>query len=75
MLVAHHDAAKSGLIFHPGIPAFVWRRFPSLIERSDTSPPLMFPVFGGPALAALGSLAGSRAARRPAGSSQPAPRP
>ena len=63
VLVAHHDAAKSGLIFHPGIPAFVWQRFPALIERSDTSPPLMFPVFGGPALAALGSLAGSRRAR------------
>ena len=63
VLVAHHDAAKSGLIFHPAIPAFVWRRFPALIERNDTSPPLMFPVFGGPALAALGSLAGSRAAR------------
>ena len=63
VLVAHHDAAKSGLIFHPGIPAFVWRRFPVLIERNDTSPPVMFPVFGGPALAALGSLAGSRPAR------------
>jgi hypothetical protein len=63
VLVAHHDAAKSGLIFHPGIPAFVWRRFPALIERNDTSPPLMFPVFGGPALAALGSLTGSRRGR------------
>jgi len=63
VLAAHHDAAKSGLIFHPGIPAFVWRRFPALIERNDTSPPVMFPVFGGPALAALGSLAGSRRAR------------
>jgi hypothetical protein len=63
VLVAHHDAAKSGLIFHPAIPAFVWRRYPALIERSDTSPPLMFPVFGGPALAAIGSLAGSRRAR------------
>jgi hypothetical protein len=63
MLVAHHDAAKSGLIFHPAIPAFVWRRYPGLIERSDTSPPLMFPVFGGPALAAAGALTGNRLAR------------
>ena len=61
VLVAHHDAAKSGLIFHPGIPAFVWRHFPSLIEDNDTSPPLMWPVFAGPALAALGALTGSRA--------------
>jgi hypothetical protein len=60
VLVAHHDAARSGLIFHPGIPAFVWRHFPALIEGTDTSPPLMFPVFGGPALSALGALTGSR---------------
>jgi hypothetical protein len=63
-LVAHHDAAKSGLIFHPGIPAFVWRRFPSLIEDNDTSPPLMWPVLAGPALAAAGALSGSRTLRR-----------
>lgn len=60
VLVAHHDAAHSGLIFHPAIPAFAWRRFPVVIERNDTSPPLMFPVFGGPALSALGALVGSR---------------
>jgi Peptidase family M28 len=63
VLVAHHDAAKSGLIFHPGIPAFIWRRYPGLVEAGDTSPPLMFPVFAGPALAALGSLVGSRRMR------------
>jgi hypothetical protein len=60
VLVAHHDAAHSGLIFHPGIPAFAWRHFPSLIENNDTSPPLMFPVFAGPALVALGSALRSR---------------
>jgi hypothetical protein len=60
VLVAHHDAAHSGLIFHPEIPAFAWRRFPALIERSDTSPPLMFPVFAGPALVALGSALRAR---------------
>jgi hypothetical protein len=67
VLVAHHDAARSGLIFHPGIPAFVWRRFPALIERNDTSPALMGPVFGGPALAGLGALTGSAALRRAGG--------
>jgi len=64
VLVAHHDAAKSGLIFHPGIPAFAWRRFPKLIEASDTSPPLMWPVFAGPALAAAGALSGVNPLRR-----------
>jgi hypothetical protein len=67
VLVAHHDAARSGLIFHPGIPAFVWRRCPRLIEGHDTSPALMAPVFGGPALAALGSLTGSNIIRRAGG--------
>ena len=73
VLVAHHDAAKSGLIFHPGIPAFVWRRFPSLIEGSDTSPPLMWPVFAGPALAAARrARRQSRAASRWSGRVAPA---
>jgi hypothetical protein len=31
-----------------------------LIERTDTSPPLMAPVLGGPVLAALGALTGRR---------------
>ncbi len=67
VLVAHHDAARSGLIFHPGIPAFVWRHFPRLIEGNDTSPALMAPVFGGPALAAIGALTGSAVLRRAGG--------
>jgi Peptidase family M28 len=60
VLVAHHDAAHSGLIFHPGIPLFVWRNFPQAIERNDTSPPLMFPVLAGPALVALGATLASK---------------
>ena len=64
VLVAHHDAAKSGLIFHPGIPAFAWRHFPWVIENNDTSPPIMWPVFAGPALAAAGALTGNRVLRR-----------
>jgi hypothetical protein len=61
VLVAHHDAAHSGLIFHPGIPAFAWKHFPQLIENNDTSPPLMFPVVAGPALVGAGSALGVRA--------------
>ena len=58
VLVAHHDAARSGLIFHPEIPKFADRL--GLIEGQDTSPPLMAPVLGGPILAALGALMGRR---------------
>jgi hypothetical protein len=59
VVVAHHDAAHSGLIFHPEIPKMADRL--GLIEGADTSPPLMAPVVGGPVVAALGALTGSRA--------------
>jgi hypothetical protein len=55
---AHHDSAHSGLVFHPQIPLLADRL--GLIEKSDTSPPLMAPVIGGPILAALGALTGRR---------------
>jgi hypothetical protein len=58
VLIAHHDAAHSGLVFHPKIPQIADRL--GLIEKSDTSPPLMAPVAGGPLLAALGALTGKR---------------
>jgi len=58
VVIAHHDAAHSGLVFHPEIPQIADRL--GLIEKSDTSPPLMAPVVGGPLLAALGALSGRR---------------
>jgi Peptidase family M28 len=58
VLIAHHDAAHSGLVFHPELPNIANRL--GMIERSDTSPPLMAPVVGGPILAALGALTGKR---------------
>jgi Peptidase family M28 len=54
VVVAHHDAAHSGLVFHPGLPKLADRL--GLIEGQDTSPALMAPVIGGPILAALGAL-------------------
>jgi Peptidase family M28 len=61
VLVAHHDAAHSGLLYHPGIPEILFRRFPGILERSNTSPGLMWPVVFGPAAVAAGSALGSRA--------------
>ncbi|HVD86839.1 MAG TPA: M28 family peptidase [Solirubrobacterales bacterium] len=58
VLIAHHDAPHSGLVFHPGLPRLADKL--GLIERTDTSPPLMAPVLGGPLLAALGALSGRR---------------
>lgn len=58
VVIAHHDAAHSGLVFHPQLPDIANRL--GLIERTDTSPALMAPVVGGPVLAALGALTGRR---------------
>jgi hypothetical protein len=59
VLIAHHDSAHSGLVFHPAIPDLAARL--GLTEKTDTSPPLMAPVIGGPVLGALGAITGSRA--------------
>jgi hypothetical protein len=61
VLVAHHDAAHAGLLYHPAIPEAVFGRFPWLIERVDTSPPLMAPAVAIPLLVGAGALSGSRA--------------
>ena len=60
VVVAHMDAAHWSLLFHPGVSRYVGTRWPALIERTNTTPPLMFPVFGGPLLVALGALLGRR---------------
>jgi hypothetical protein len=58
VVIAHHDAAHSGLVFHPELPNIADRL--GLIERTDTSPALMAPVVGGPVLAAIGAVTGRR---------------
>jgi Peptidase family M28 len=62
VFVAHHDAAHWGLLFHPGVLPLLDRYAPGLLERTDTSPPLMAPVIAGPLLVALGALGGRRGA-------------
>jgi hypothetical protein len=47
---AHHDAAHSGLIFHPAIPELADRA--GFIENNDTSPPLIAIGVAGPLAAA-----------------------
>lgn len=56
---AHHDAAHSGLVFHPALPRIADRL--GLIEPIETSPALMAPVVGGPLLVAIGALTRIRA--------------
>ncbi len=57
VLLAHHDSAHPGLLFHPALPELAHR---AGIGPTDTSPPLMAAVVGGPVLVALGSVTGSR---------------
>jgi Peptidase family M28 len=60
VLVAHHDAAHTGLVFSPAIPNLVERLAPRFFEVTDTSPPLIWPAVIGPALAAVGAATGRR---------------
>jgi hypothetical protein len=57
---AHHDAPHTAFFFNPAITETVGERAPWVFEQSDTSPPLMWPVVGGPALVAAGASLGSR---------------
>lgn len=66
VFVAHHDAANWSLLFAPQIPEFFGERFPEQLERSQTTPPVMFPVFAGPVLTLLSGLTGSKVLRRAA---------
>src|SRR4051812_14811158 len=61
---AHHDAARGGLVFHPGPTRWVAHRFPAWYERQETSPQVMRLVVAGPALVALGSALGAAPLRR-----------
>jgi hypothetical protein len=58
VVCAHHDSANSGLVFHPALPEIADRL--GLIERNDTSPPLMWPVVGCSGVVAAGAAMGSR---------------
>ena len=60
VLVAHHDAAHSGLIFHPALSRFPAARFPKFHARASQSLPILYGVWLGPALVALAGLLGPR---------------
>jgi Peptidase family M28 len=63
LVTAHHDAAHSGIVFHPELPRALFRRFPALNERTDTTPGTMWGAVAGPLLVALGALLGLRRVR------------
>lgn len=64
VVVAHHDAAHAGAIFDPRLPDAIDEVAPWVFQKLDTSPPLMWLVFGGPVLVAAGAATGARRTRR-----------
>jgi acetylornithine deacetylase/succinyl-diaminopimelate desuccinylase-like protein len=63
VFVAHHDAAHSGLVFHPALPRLAMERMPELHAKADQSLPIIYGVFLGPLLLALWGLTGRRPLR------------
>lgn len=64
VVLAHHDAAHTGVIFDPTFQEKLIDTFPGFVERRDTSLPLWWGVIAGPALAAVGGLTGRRGMTR-----------
>jgi Peptidase family M28 len=60
VIMAHHDAAHTAFFFNPAITRTVGEKAPWVFEQNDTSPPLMWPTVGAPALVAAGAALGSR---------------
>jgi hypothetical protein len=60
---AHHDAAHTGLVFHPAIAKLAARVGGRLIERIGGTPAPMWGAAAGPALVALGAALGRRRMR------------
>jgi len=60
VFIAHHDAAHSGLVFHPELPRIAMKRLPALHSKANQSVPIIWGVFLGPLLLALWGLLGRR---------------
>ena len=61
---AHHDAAHSGLVFHPALARGGMELFPELHAKANQSIPIMYGTFMGPVLLALWGLLGRRWLKR-----------
>jgi len=60
VFIAHHDAAHSGLIFHPILPRIPLKLAPRLHARSGRSFPLLYAVWLGPVLVCAAAVLGVR---------------
>jgi acetylornithine deacetylase/succinyl-diaminopimelate desuccinylase-like protein len=64
VFVAHHDAAHSGLVFHPALGRIGPRLLPGLHERATQNLPILYGVWLGPVLVCAGACLRSRWLRR-----------
>jgi hypothetical protein len=60
VLIAHHDAAHSGLVFHPILPRIPLKVAPRWHAAAGRSAPLLYAVWIGPVAVCLGALLGRR---------------
>jgi Zn-dependent M28 family amino/carboxypeptidase len=60
VLLAHHDAAPTGLAFDQSFQRWLAEAFPGIVERIDTGLPQWWPVVASPSLVALGAATGRR---------------
>jgi len=58
VVLTHHDAAPSGVIFDQRPLRWIARHLPKLIAMAKTSPPTWWPVIGAPLVVAAGAAAG-----------------
>lgn len=64
VVVGHHDAAHGGLIFDFTLVRLIARTLPRWLENARVWPRIMWLVFAGPVLVALGGVLGARRLRR-----------
>ena len=64
VVMAHHDAAPSGLIFDQTLEQWFVRRYPDVVAKLTANPPLWWPVVAAPAFVAAGSAFGINWLRR-----------
>lgn len=63
IVLAHHDAARTGLMFDQTAQQALYRRFPKLLEGVRSSPPQWLPAFMAPIAVGAGLLSGRRRLR------------
>jgi hypothetical protein len=56
VVLAHHDAPRTGRLFDQRLQQWVASRFPDVVDRIETAPPLLWPVVAAPALVAVGAV-------------------